>query len=101
MREIFDQLLYTIKSYPYESHAGTSSRDAFRVTLGPTLDPFSEAGKCEELRCRISTAERFARSIPLYVDQAIVPDPIEAFCFRKSRPRYRGWLRSCSRDSQC
>ena len=86
MREIFDQLLYTIKSYPYEGHAGASSSDAFRVTLGPTLDPFSEAGKCDELPCRISTAERFARSIPLYVDEAIVPDPIEAILFQEQPP---------------
>jgi hypothetical protein len=86
MREIFDQLLYTIKSYPYEGHAGASAGDAFRVTLGPTLDPFSETGKCEELACRVSTAQRFARSIPLYVDQAIVPDPIEAILFQEQPP---------------
>jgi hypothetical protein len=85
MREIFDQMLYTIRSYPYENHDASPS-DAFRVTLGQTLDPFSEAGKCEELRCRVSTAQRFAQSIPLYVDQAIVSDPISSILFQEHLP---------------
>jgi hypothetical protein len=86
MREIFDQTGHTIQSYPYENHVRASPSDAFRVTLGPTLDPFSEAAKCEEFACRVSTAERFARSIPLYVDQAIVPDPITAVLFQEEPP---------------
>jgi hypothetical protein len=86
LREIFDQTLFTIQSYPYENHVQDPPGDAFRVTLGPTLDPFSGAGKCEELRCRISTAQRFARSIPLYADQAIVPDPITAVLFPEEEP---------------
>ena len=31
MRGIFDQTLYTIRSYPYENHVGASAGDAFSL----------------------------------------------------------------------
>src|SRR5438034_1201760 len=86
LREVFDQTLFTIQSFPYENHVQAPPSDALRVTLGPTLDPFSDAGKCEQLTCRISTAQRFARSIPLYIDQAIVSDPITSVLFQEEPP---------------
>ncbi len=78
LKDISDQADYTLLSWPYEDLGGRARTDAFRVTLATSIDPFEAQGKCRDPRCRISMAERFARSVALYVDQAIVPDPITA-----------------------
>src|SRR6266700_1566596 len=78
LKDMFDQALFTLGSWPYEDLTKHPQTDIFRMTLGASLDPFAAQGKCTEPGCRVSMAERFARSMALYVDQAIVPDPITA-----------------------
>ena len=50
-------------------------RGALVMNLAGALDPFSEADKCSEWRCRIHTAEQLGRLVALYADVAYVHDP--------------------------
>src|SRR5437879_2554327 len=86
LKDIQDQGLHTLGSWPYEDSQSASAASplAFRATLGSSLDPFSSAGKCTTITCRMATARTFARSVALYVDQAIVADPILSVLVRES-----------------
>ena len=86
LKDIHDQGLYTLGSWPYEDRKDSAAPSVtFRATLGSALDPFSAAGKCTGLVCRMATAKNFARSVALYVDEAIVTDPItSALMFPRS-----------------
>lgn len=81
LKDLYNQALHTIESWPYEDHTDRLPTGVLRATLGPARDPFSSQGKCMELPCRVSTAERFSRSVALYVDHAIVSDPITSVFF--------------------
>src|SRR2546421_576433 len=86
LKDIHDQSLFTLGSWPYEDRQDSIAPSVtFRATLGPALDPFSSAGKCMEFGCRMATARSFARSVALYVDEAIVTDPITSILMHDYR----------------
>lgn len=86
LKDVQDQGLHTLGSWPYEDRQSrAASSTAFRATLGSALDPFSAAGKCTSIPCRMVTAANFARSVALYVDEAIVTDPITSVLMSEHR----------------
>lgn len=86
MKDLLDQIGHTISTFRYEDHVDPPEMGVFRATLGPSLDPFSPRGKCMELPCRITMAQQFARSIALYVDHAIVADPVTSVFLSEEPP---------------
>jgi hypothetical protein len=77
MKDMFAQAMHTLGSWQYEDRQEHQSpSDAFRCTVAATLNPFSATGKCMELNCRLAAAKAFSQSVGLYVEEAIVTDPL-------------------------
>jgi glutaredoxin len=94
LKDIHAQAMYTLGSWQYEDRREHSApSDAFRCTMAATLNPFSATGKCMELSCRLAAARAFSQSLGLYVEEAIVTDPLisifvdDAFSERHLTPK--------------
>lgn len=84
--ELSNQALWTLDNYVYigENDAATLG-PGFSVSPTATLNPFSWVGKCGSLECRIRAAEQFARSLGLYSDSIVIPDPFTTFTLDDKR----------------
>ena len=75
LRELRDQAEYTLRNWPYEGAHPSEPKGQFVFTASGALNPFSDIGKCVDPHCRLRSADAFARSLGLYPDYTVVPDP--------------------------
>ena len=73
--ELSRQADWTIEHFNYDAQPSAGSEGGFAVVPSSVLDPFARVGKCSELLCRLDEAAKFARSVGLLSDGAIVIDP--------------------------
>lgn len=72
--ELQRQAEWTVNHYEYFDKA-PSTNEFVAAPVGG-LNPFSWHGKCNEPPCRLENARSFARTLGLYADRIIVPDPV-------------------------
>lgn len=78
-RELARQAEWTLKEYQYLP----PGEDGFVALPSGSLNPFSTAFKCSSLSCLLQSAEDFVKTIALYVDRLIVPDPFTGLLARE------------------
>lgn len=71
-KELLRQAGWTLDSYNYVSPAASG----FVTSPAGSLNPFSPAFKCSNLECRLRSADDFVKTVALYVDHLVVPDPL-------------------------
>ena len=81
LRELKSQAEYTLDEWKYADESPVH-RGALKFCPAASLDPFGPWGKCSTPRCRVAIAERFARTVGIYADEVIVPDPATALVYR-------------------
>lgn len=56
-----------------------SNTAEFGVVASATLNPFSPAGKCFASGCMDQASEAFIKTVGLYTETAVIPDPLTTF----------------------
>jgi len=75
-KDLRNQAEYSIREWPYADVKATSPSGEFVVAPSNSLSPMMLGNKCPALSCRLNSARRFARSVGLYADRAMIVDSI-------------------------
>lgn len=75
-RDLRDQAESSVVQFNYSQERHAGEEGSLVITPGGALDPFSWEEKCGSFKCRIGVGYSFARSIALYADYTVVPDPL-------------------------
>ena len=70
-KELARQAQWTLERYNYTP----PDQGGFVASPSGSLNPFSKAFKCGTRSCRLQSAEDFVKTVALYVDHVVAPDP--------------------------
>jgi hypothetical protein len=79
LKELQVQAEWTVDNFVFDDMEESAETGDFVVTPSGSLNPFSRVGKCGAETCRAELADDFIKSVGLYSERAIVPDPITTF----------------------
>ncbi|MFN7982429.1 MAG: hypothetical protein U0Q11_11270 [Vicinamibacterales bacterium] len=71
-KELRRQAEWTVSHHEYRVDAGAG----FVVAPSGSLNPFSNSFKCSSLECRLHATDNFVKTLALFTDEVIVPDPV-------------------------
>ena len=74
--ELRNQAEWSAANHEYIDDKPVPITTKFAVNPVSGINPFSDQGKCAEMRCRVKVAENFSRTIGLYSDVVYLPDPL-------------------------
>lgn len=74
--ELTRQAEWSVNEFEYV--AGLDNRSGIPVVPSGSLNPCSPIGKCFTETCTLEATEDFIKSVGLYTEQAVVPDPLTA-----------------------
>lgn len=76
--ELKSQAEWSTENYLYADHEDAQPSGKFVSAPVNGLDPLSNEGKCNALKCRVSEARGFAQTLGLYSDLIVLPDSLTA-----------------------
>src|SRR5258705_3987822 len=88
--EFSRQARWSIDEFDYAESGGTP--DGFAVTPAGSLNPFSTVGKCLGEKCTAETTNDFIKTVGLYTEFTVLPDPISPYFLEGSQLRDLGYL---------
>jgi hypothetical protein len=89
LEELTRQAMWSLDEHAYVdakhlSAAARSDRVEFCVVPSATLNPFSPVGKCLSPACAPQASNDFVKTVGLYTEVAVIPDPLTAFFMSES-----------------
>lgn len=83
----------SLSKFSYEDGEECLPDGQFSITLSSAMNPFLPEGKCNNVQCLDDFIDKFIRTVGLYADRAIIPDPLSGFFLRAETINYENLSR--------